>query len=39
MEVKRYSENPNKYWTDIERFRKQTFIEGNNSLSNEIILI
>ncbi len=35
MEVKRYSENPNKYWSDIERFRKQTFIEGNNSLSHE----
>ena len=35
MEVKRYSENPNKYWSDIEKFRKQTFVEGNNSLSHE----
>ena len=32
MEVKRYSENPNNHWSDIEQFRKQTFIEGNNSL-------
>ena len=33
MEVKRYSENPNKYWPLIERFRQQTFDEGNRSLS------
>mgnify|MGYP001112243813 FL=1 len=33
MEVKRYSENPNEYWPLIERFRQQTFNEGNRSLS------
>jgi len=33
MEVKRYSENPNEYWPLIERFRQQTFDEGNRSLS------
>ena len=32
MEVKKYSDNPNAYWSDIEAFRKQTFVEGNNSL-------
>ena len=33
MEVKRYSEDPNKYWPLIEKFRQQTFKEGNKSLS------
>jgi len=33
MIVKRYSENPNKYWPMIERFRLQTFKEGNDSLT------
>ena len=33
MEVIRYSENPNEYWPLIERFRQQTFDEGNRSLS------
>lgn len=33
MVVKRYSENPNKYWPLIERFRQQTFKEGNKSIS------
>ena len=33
MEVKRYSENPNKYRPLIERFRQQTFDEDNRSLS------
>lgn len=33
MEVKRYSENPNEYWPFIERFRQQTFKEGNKSIS------
>ena len=32
MEVKRYSENPNEYWPLIEKFRQQTFKEGNNSI-------
>lgn len=31
--VKRYSEDPNKYWSLIEGFRKQSFIDGNKSLS------
>jgi hypothetical protein len=35
MIVKRYSENPNKYWPLIERFRLQTFNEGNDSLTYE----
>ena len=35
MEVKRYSENPNEYWPLIERFRQQTFKEGNKSISYE----
>ena len=35
MEVKRYSENPDKYWPLIERFRQQTFKEGNKSISYE----
>ena len=35
MEVKRYSENPEKYWPLIERFRQQTFKEGNKSISYE----
>ncbi len=35
MEVKRYSENPDKYWPLIEKFRQQTFEEGNDSLSYE----
>jgi hypothetical protein len=35
MEVKRYSENPDKYWPLIEKFRQQTFKEGNDSLSYE----
>ena len=33
MIVKKYSENPNKYWPMIERFRLQTFKEGNDSLT------
>jgi len=33
MIVKRYSEDPNKYWPMIERFRLQTFKEGNDSLT------
>ena len=33
MEVKRYSEDPNKYWPLIEKFRQQTFKEGNKSIS------
>jgi hypothetical protein len=35
IEVKRYSENPDKYWPLIEKFRQQTFKEGNQSLSYE----
>jgi len=35
MEVKRYSENPDKKWPLIERFRQQTFKEGNKSISYE----
>ena len=35
IEVKRYSENPDKYWSLIEKFRQQTFKEGNQSLSYE----
>lgn len=35
MEVKRYSENPDKYWPLIEKFRQQTFKEGNKSISYE----
>ena len=33
MIVKRYSEDPNKYWPMIERFRLQTFQEDNDSLT------
>jgi len=33
MIVKKYSENPNKYWPMIERFRLQTFKEDNDSLT------
>jgi len=33
MIVKRYSEDPNKYWPMIERFRLQTFKEDNDSLT------
>ena len=33
MIVKRYSEDPNNYWPMIERFRLQTFQEGNDSLT------
>ena len=33
MIVKRYSEDHNKYWPMIERFRLQTFKEGNDSLT------
>ena len=33
MIVKRYSDDPNKYWPMIERFRLQTFQEGNDSLT------
>ena len=32
MDVKRYSENPNEYWPLIEKFRQQSFKEGNNSI-------
>ena len=32
MVVKRYSENPNEYWPLIEKFRQQSFKEGNNSI-------
>ena len=32
MIVKRYSENPNEYWPLIEKFRQQSFKEGNNSI-------
>ena len=35
MIVKRYSEDPNKYWPMIERFRLQTFGEGNDSLTHK----
>ena len=35
MIVKRYSENPNKYWPLIERFRLKTFEEGNDSLTHK----
>jgi hypothetical protein len=35
MIVKRYSEDPNKYWPMIERFRLQTFEEGNDSLTHK----
>ena len=35
MIVKRYSEDPNKYWPMIERFRLQTFKEGNDSLTHK----
>ena len=35
MIVKKYSEDPNKYWPMIERFRLQTFQEGNNSLTHK----
>ena len=35
MEVKRYSEDPNKYWPLIERFRLKTFEEGNQSLTHK----
>ena len=31
--VKRYSEDPNIYWPMIERFRLQTWQEGNDSLT------
>lgn len=30
--IKKYSENPDTYWPLIERFRQQTFKEGNNSI-------
>ena len=33
MDVKIYSENPNEYWPLIEKFRQQSFKEGNNSIS------
>ncbi len=33
MIVKRYSEDPNTYWSLIEKFRLQTFKEGNDSLT------
>ena len=33
MVVKRYSEDPNTYWPLIERFRLQTWSEGNDSLT------
>ena len=33
MIVKRYSDDPNKYWPMIERFRLQTFQEDNDSLT------
>ena len=33
--VKRYSEDPNAHWAEVERFRRKTFMEGNNSLSYE----
>ena len=35
MIVKRYSEDPNKYWPLIEKFRLQTFDEGNDSLTRK----
>lgn len=35
MIVKKYSEDPNKYWPMIERFRLQTFKEGNDSLTHK----
>jgi len=35
IKVKRYSEDPNAHWAEVERFRRKTFIEGNNSLSYE----
>jgi len=31
--VRKYSEDPNRYWPLIERFRLQTFEEGNDSLT------
>jgi hypothetical protein len=36
MEVKRYSENPNKYWPLIEKFRLKSFKEGNDSIKYEL---
>lgn len=30
--IKKYSENPDTYWPLIEKFRQQTFKEGNNSI-------
>ena len=33
MIVKKYSEDPNKYWPLIEKFRQKTFSEGNQSIS------
>ena len=33
MIVKKYSEDPNKYWPLIEKFRQKTFEEGNKSIS------
>ena len=36
MEVKRYSENPNKYWPLIEKFRLESFKEGNDSIKYEL---
>ena len=35
IKVKRYSEDPNAHWAEVERFRRKTFMEGNNSLSYE----
>ena len=35
MIVKKYSENPNKYWPLIEKFRQKTFEEGNKSITYE----
>ena len=35
IEVKKYSEDPNKYRPLVEAFRLQTFKEGNESLTYE----